>query len=666
MLLFVGGMLALSNQYVQAEPSSYSKKVQEIKEKYYSLFKYGTVKGLTYDDRIACSLLGSTAIDIYYAQLYLQSNSSQQKALDNYYAKYKKEMKEAENLLTDAEKEEIKRLEFKKSAYGQLVIPIFDKLTQFAQKGEYEKTADYEQRMKTQLLDSAMLWCAALKNMHAYVRVENVSSLYDADNEIATLKIKIKRQNWVDYSQIKVPLPIEVAKNLEGFDNFNTYRTDYKKYCLTNVLKLQGYDIYPDSIRFLLNGEKYTVNAPANMKLTDMIVDLSEIETAGKYLKGYGYNVTKKHPIISKDAKDQITAKVIAFNTQLDTMFQQINSRLLVDPYNVKKIIFTEKDINMYKLNANDYYNMCSVEKRMQQIITEINEDEKEGYKRCRGNLQYKNPEKYLEITYTLNPDLQKYVGRNYRFYSCHYSESQYVMNLLDSVDMIGDCREKYFEEYKHLFESKNQFDNVFDTTHNWSQEIARREEAKKLYEMNKDLFMSKMEFDNIFYSNQEISTEIDRRRKNKLYEEYKEIFNNREDFDSTYNSTPNILVKITERQDLYKKLKQFQTLICYEKKTPNGSSITYGEAGVKNFQGVNSLPEGKIDTPTMLFLSMLSEMRASVYSERAIKYLIDWNKILSKEYSKVEQYFNGYWDFWDHYTSATYKQYVKTQKNKK
>ena len=173
------------------------------------------------------------------------------------------------------------------------------------------------------------------------------------------------------------------------------------------------------------------------------------------------------------------------------------------------------------------------------------------------------------------------------------------------------------------------------------------------------------MEFDNIFYSNQDISAEIERRKKDKLYEEYKELFNNRDDFDSTYNSTSNIAAKITERQDLYKKLKQFQMLICHETQTINGSSITYGEAGVKNFQGVNSLAENKIDAPTKGFLSLLSEMRSSVYSERAIIYLIKWNKNLSKEYPKVESYFNGYWDFWDHYSKANYKKYVKEQKNK-
>ena len=664
LMLFLVGMISLlSIQSVQAETSAYQKKVQEIKEKYYSLFKYGVIKELSYDDSFVVSLMGTTAIDAYYIDMSIKATPSQQKKLDNYYANYKNDMKEAEKLLTAAEKAEIKRREFEQSPYGKLVIPVYDKIAKAAEKGEYEKTVDYEQRMKTQLVDSAIKWCKDLNKMTIHLRAEKVR--YDPDKEEITLQIQRGTKNgWGDFAEaITVPLSIEAAKNIESFTNQDY--DDYYKYGLSCVLKLNGYEIYPDRVSFKLEGEKYTVNAPSNIKLEDLIIDLSKAENAGKYLAGYKYNLTTKELIIPQTAKDELAAKTDELNKKIEEKIAQFNAHILADPYNIDRDSIRDEKKEKLKLMVDDYYTVSSIEKDYLSLMNELDEGEKKWRKEICDNLQKENPDKYVEITYSLNSGLKERVALSFRNYSCLYTEADYVKNLLNNVKMSGDCRNRYYWENKDLFESRSQYDSIFDASPNFEEEIAKRKDGKKLYEANKHLFSSKTEFDSMLKSSPDIVKEIEQRKADKMFSENKELFNDRTDFDSVYNSS-NFSTELVNRKELLKKFNVYTCMIYYEKNTAKGLITGYGSAGTYDFQGVNSLPQENIDVSIRSFMNHLSEMRSSIYSERAIKYLIEKNKILSKEYPKVEKYFNGYWDFWDHYSSSDYKQYIKNLKKKK
>lgn len=108
-------------------------------------------------------------------------------------------------------------------------------------------------------------------------------------------------------------------------------------------------------------------------------------------------------------------------------------------------------------------------------------------------NLQINHPNKYVAGYITLHPDKKEVLeGLIYREYRCEDSKGKYkyVLAYIERGTLAQTCRQRQWASYSHLFDSKENFDEVYNeamTDYDFKFEISRRETANdKLEGMKK------------------------------------------------------------------------------------------------------------------------------------------------------------------------------------
>ena len=108
-------------------------------------------------------------------------------------------------------------------------------------------------------------------------------------------------------------------------------------------------------------------------------------------------------------------------------------------------------------------------------------------------NLQINHPNKYVAGYITLHPDKKDFIeGLIYKEYRCEDSKGKYkyILAYIERGTLTQTCRQRQWTSYNHLFDSKENFDKVYDeakTDYEFKSEISRRETAySKLEGMKK------------------------------------------------------------------------------------------------------------------------------------------------------------------------------------
>ena len=425
-----------------------------------------------------------------------------------------------------------------------------------------------------------------------------------------------KRNKWRDAYTTSIHLSVEDAQLIDIIDNDNytyfqpetnpdideynyyNYEEPVKyQYNLSCIRKLNGNEIFPASITFYIRDEKYTADAPAKLKLKDYTIDLSDVKNVGKYLKGYGYNFTTRTPILPATARQKMEAYATQKNNQIEAYGDSLNAVLLSNPYNVDSAQFSYST-----LIVSHFFSTTDADNVYSGVIEEIDSTYNALNSGLADKLYKSNPDKYKEVVYKTNPEIEQKVTESYRNYKCHYSEAEYARALILNEKLkTGNCKKETYKEYKDLY------------------------------------------FDNCNYDNQ--------------YSSYCE-------FDEWYErGEEEFEANLAERQKYAETIKTYKDKFYSVQK--NGSYTSYYTfATYCNFQGVNDLQNLNKDATT--FLELLEKLRTTIFADDAIAYFVRNNVKAKKEYEKVSQYFENKWQFWDVYSTANYKQYIKEQKKKK
>lgn len=103
---------------------------------------------------------------------------------------------------------------------------------------------------------------------------------------------------------------------------------------------------------------------------------------------------------------------------------------------------------------------------------------------KMKNNLRINHPDKYIAGYIMLHPDKKEVIeGLINREYRCQYKNKiyEYVVAYIESGTLAITCRQRYWERDNHLFDSKKEFDDVYNETRDDSEyntQIGKRRAA--------------------------------------------------------------------------------------------------------------------------------------------------------------------------------------------
>ncbi len=236
-----------SNVFAQNQ-TSYEKKVLEIKVKYLSIFYYGYEKELTLSEKFQIESLikdkseeQEAAVLANLVMNYAMSHSETE--MDNLLKRFQNEMKNAEKLKTDADISSSKTTNSKEnlsfSAFAKIYVD--EQLTKWQEKGEFEKTSDWQIRVneettkkKIELFNENAIDAYAKYLQISFDKRANLTlGSYDADREIYIIEHKY-------FGQLPVSVPLQEAESFRGTFKYSvsTFTTDIVYFILNDKLEL--------------------------------------------------------------------------------------------------------------------------------------------------------------------------------------------------------------------------------------------------------------------------------------------------------------------------------------------------------------------------------------------------------------------------------------------
>ena len=439
--------------------TAYEKKTYQIYEKYFTLFKDGYSHGLTAGEAIVFSM----APDVMTAGAAAEALSwFSLNKLEYYINQMEKELEQAESLMTPEErKEKAKQDAIKarqKTSVGYLEMAIQAKLIQWAVKGEFEKTADYQKRLQEEGNAQFIAACTEFFPKATF----NVKPLkYDADQEKYDFDIQYKLQfvgkSFTHNITVAVPIDVDAARYLSQ----NTPVIPVVDCVWGNYEN----NITPQSYKITINGKTYT----ATTKASDLIVKGAEIVPEVTELKTLNHNYTAQ------------CRQRIANKAKLLAEIQKYNQRM------------TEQDaINQYKIQSSPYYSRIPEYKKkdflqsfepkqfsdadditeIEEFYNQINTNNQESSSNdplqpIRIYLKEYDRQKFVDAYFEEHPDSVQFLQQEWLEYQCYYEYQyiyQFVIAYLDGKlnPSNRDCREKAWKQYSKYYDSREEFEADF------------------------------------------------------------------------------------------------------------------------------------------------------------------------------------------------------------
>lgn len=439
--------------------TAYQKKAYQIYEKYYTLFKDGYSHGLDMTESLMFSMdpEAMTAMAAMGALEWFPMNK-----LNQYINQMERELEQAESLMTPeerkqkAEEEAIKARQ--KTSVGYLEMAIQANLMQWAAKGEFKKTTDYQKRLQEEGHTHFTTAC----NEYFPKATFDVKPLkYDADKEQYDFVIKYTLQftgkSFTHEITVAIPIDVDAARYLSQ----NTPTIPI----VDCVWGMYENNITPQSYKITINEKTYT----ATTKASDLVIKGTEIVPDIVELKSLSYNYST------------MLRQHIANKAQLLTEIEQYNTRMA-----------EQNAINQYKIQSSPYYSRVPEYKKndfiqsfnpkhftnaddisvIEDYYTQIHANNEETSNNdplqpIKEYLKQYDRQKFVEAYFEEYPDSVRFLQQEWMEYKCYYEYQyiyQFVIAYLDGKlnPSNRNCREKVWDKYSKYYDTREEFEIDF------------------------------------------------------------------------------------------------------------------------------------------------------------------------------------------------------------
>lgn len=266
---------------------------------------------------------------------------------------YNNELKKAENLKTevDFKKDKIKKnkeialqkaIEQKKilelynnSDYSIISKNIKSEFENWTKKGEFEKEADYFNRL--QIKSQNVFEEICLKQINDKINNYNVDynlrkelSTYNSEGEYFMIVFKINNVEW----QNKINIPISKAENFKNNWSQLKFKVDDYDWCFVEN------SLSPTLVKL---EENYKYEFPLSTKnQSEIIYPFANTKINNPYLQDYIFKYSNAKVIAKKIEKEKklLDSLELSLNNQkLDSIFKNYNNQLLKNQHNINKEI---------------------------------------------------------------------------------------------------------------------------------------------------------------------------------------------------------------------------------------------------------------------------------------------------------------------------------------
>lgn len=269
---------------------------------------------------------------------------------------YNNELKKAENLKTevDFKKDKIKKnkeialqkaIEQKKileeynySDYSIISKNIKSEFESWTKKDEFEKEADYVNRL--QIKSQNVFEEICLKQINEKINNFNVDynlrkelSTYNSEGEYFMINFKINNVEW----QNKINIPISKAENFKNNWSNLKFKVDDYDWCFVEN------SLSPTLVTIEENEKKSKYEFPLSVKnQSEIIYSSDNMEVINPYLKGYVFKYSNAKAItgqLEKEKQRLDSLELAHYNQKLDSILNDYNYQLLKNPHNNKQRI---------------------------------------------------------------------------------------------------------------------------------------------------------------------------------------------------------------------------------------------------------------------------------------------------------------------------------------
>lgn len=373
--------------------------------------------------------------------------------------------KEANARKLQYEKE--KKLKAEQEAYiktdiGSIQLKIQLEFEKWNQKGEFEKEADYSERLRAQSQNAFEEICinqikAKIKNYNNDYNLRKELSTYNSENEFFFVSFQINNVKW----QNKLNIPISKAEDFKNnFSDLNSKIDEYNwcfvenNLCPTEIILTNNYSNY----RFPLSLTNQS----------EITFSFDDFKIENQYLKGYTFKYSNAKAIaeqVKKEKQRLDSLELVTYNLKLDTIFQNYNQQLLQNPYNIKKMVLSDFNKIGDDLKASYYESLSEVRQREFKIIKEdIDRKFRTMNNSFEEEVKASNPTEYCKIYFSLNPDKKSEADKKYLECKCNYpNRENYDFKFITGSLYNCNCRAIEYSKNGKLYASKEEFDSFFD-----------------------------------------------------------------------------------------------------------------------------------------------------------------------------------------------------------
>jgi hypothetical protein len=353
------------------QPTPYQKRLLELSKKYFEIF-YGQKFSMTDEVFFEQIAQGKEVQEFLLAIGIMDYATKHSKAqCEKIFTQMKNEYKQAEKLknandlkleqevqarklqLQKESKLRAERDAYEKTSVGLIQKKIKSEFIKWNQKGEFEKEAEYIERLKIKSIKAFEEICITQieneisKNEHT-VRLEIAP--YNSESEYFVINCEIKGFHL----QGKLNIPISKAQEFKN--NFMYFDREISKYDWCFI----GNSLCPTmvTLKYEYDNSNYIISlSPENQTEITFSFDVFEIEN--KYLKGYIFKYSNAKIIkeeIEKEKERLDSIALATYNNRLDSIFNDYNSRLLNNKYNLNKVILSNYDRITRNIDAEFYF----------------------------------------------------------------------------------------------------------------------------------------------------------------------------------------------------------------------------------------------------------------------------------------------------------------------
>lgn len=675
-------MLCINSNWVfaqQQQETAYQKKIIEITQKYFKIL-YGYDKQFTVSEKLQLNMMtnseeaSSFILGLGILGYAANHTETETKRL---VTQIGNEMKQAEKLKTSVDfkrvkdakdkkgrEENEKKLREQRDAYertdiGSLKRDIKSAFEEWNNKGEFEKEAEYQERLKTKSEDTFNQYCVEqIKNKIDKFDLEydlkRELSVYNTDNESFTISFKINDLEWKN--QINIPISkAEEFKNrwydLERKIEYCDWCIVDSRFCPTLITVVNPTD--NAKYKFLLSLTNQT----------EISIPFDELEISNPFLKNKVFHYSEVKRIVEKQLENQFIEE------QKQLLEKQRIDSIEYDKYCQKlKSVFEEYNLKLLQNPHNESRKIMTIYSKM--VMLNGNWDQQFNYCKDAIRTEYNNINVDIDYNYycrEIDSTIYKY---NFQLLSNPYNVYNDTLSNKINISRNGDLKYSFdyciktlksnFEELNNNLERKMEYQNpskycqIF-----YKLNTNKKTEADKMFLECSCKYSERLKFDIDFI-------------KGKLNEcncraiafgESSTLFRSKSEFDSIYNMGDKYFkeeISVREFKTLASKLESINFSIVNKKESPAGQA---GKDLLYDITGIDIQDNTEKSEAAKYFLQRIDSYRNLNSYSRIIDFTIETNKGLNKEWAKKGGLFANKVEFYESYLSGNYKQILKDKK---